>query len=87
MVSSVRAVALQALAERKRLSLEDLGRYEKYARRWIFSGWRRTWMPPCRFRAPAPWRRSLAGRILAHANQSGGQFQFTETWDDGYYQM
>jgi uncharacterized protein YfaS (alpha-2-macroglobulin family) len=31
--------------------------------------------------------RSLAGRILAHANQSGGQFQFTETWDDGYYQM
>src|SRR5260370_42026911 len=29
---------------------------------------------------------SLAKRILAHANQSGGEFQFTESWDDGYYQ-
>jgi uncharacterized protein YfaS (alpha-2-macroglobulin family) len=31
--------------------------------------------------------RSLAGRILAHANQSGGQLQFTETRDDGYDQL
>src|ERR1700677_3854697 len=31
MVSSVRAVALQALAERNRVSLADLQRYEKYA--------------------------------------------------------
>jgi uncharacterized protein YfaS (alpha-2-macroglobulin family) len=31
--------------------------------------------------------RSVAGEILSHANQSGGQFHFSERWDDGYSQM
>ena len=87
MVSSVRAVALQALAERKRLSLEDLGRYEKYAPQMDLFGLAAYLDAAVQVPGAGTLARSLAGRILAHANQSGGQFQFTETWDDGYYQM
>jgi hypothetical protein len=87
MVSSVRAVALQALAERKRLSLEDLGRYEKYAPQMDLFGLAAYLDAAVQVPGADTLARSLAGRILAHANQSGGQFQFTETWDDGYYQM
>jgi uncharacterized protein YfaS (alpha-2-macroglobulin family) len=87
MVSSVRAVALQALAERKRLSLEDLERYEKYAPQMDLFGLAAYLDAAVQVPGAGPLARSLAGQILAHANQSGGQLQFTETWDDGYYQM
>jgi hypothetical protein len=30
---------------------------------------------------------SVSRQILAHADQSGGRFHFSETWDDGYSQM
>jgi uncharacterized protein YfaS (alpha-2-macroglobulin family) len=30
---------------------------------------------------------TLTRQILGHANQSGGQFQFSEPWDDGYSQL
>jgi uncharacterized protein YfaS (alpha-2-macroglobulin family) len=87
MVSSVRAVALQALAERNRLSLADLQRYEKYAPRMDLFGLAAYLDAAVKVKGADVLARSLAGQILAHANQSGGQFQFTETWDDGYFQM
>jgi uncharacterized protein YfaS (alpha-2-macroglobulin family) len=86
MVSSVRAVALQALAERDRVSLADLRRYEKYAPQMDLFGLAAYLDAAARIKGADGLARSLAGRILAHANQSGGQFQFTEPWDDGYYQ-
>ena len=87
MVSSVRAVALQALAERNRLSLADLKRYEKYAPQMDLFGLAAYLDAAVHVKGADGLARSLAGQILAHANQSGGQFQFTETKDDGYYQL
>jgi uncharacterized protein YfaS (alpha-2-macroglobulin family) len=87
MVSSVRAVALQALAERNRVSLADVQRYEKYAPQMDLFGLAAYLDAATHVKGADGLARSLAGRILAHANQSGGQFQFTETWDDGYYQI
>jgi uncharacterized protein YfaS (alpha-2-macroglobulin family) len=87
MVSSVRAVALQALAERNRISLADVQRYEKYAPQMDLFGLAAYLDAAVKVKGADGLARSLAGRILAHANQSGGQFQFTETWDDGYYQI
>ena len=104
MVSSVRAVALQALAERNRalradrqrdekyapqmqVSLADLQRYEKYAPQMDLFGLAAYLDAAVKVKGADALARSLADRILGHANQSGGQFQFTETWDDGYYQI
>jgi uncharacterized protein YfaS (alpha-2-macroglobulin family) len=87
MVSSVRAVAMQALAERNRLSPDDLSRYEKYAPQMDLFGLAAYLDAAVKVRGAEPLARSLAGRILAHANQSGGQFHFIESWDDGYYQI
>ena len=87
MVSDVRAVALEALAERNRLSLADAQRYAKYAPQMDLFGLAAYLDAVIKLKGADDLARSLAGRILAHANQSGGQFQFTETWDDGYYQL
>lgn len=87
MVSSVRAVALQALAERNRLAFTDLRRYEEYAPRMDLFGLAAYLDAAVRVKGGEELARSLAGQILAHANQSGGQFQFSETWDDGYSQL
>jgi uncharacterized protein YfaS (alpha-2-macroglobulin family) len=87
MVSSVRAVALQALAERNRLSLPDLQRYEKYAPQMDLFGLAAYLDAAVKVKGSDALSRSLASQILAHANQSGGQFHFSEVWDDGYYQM
>ena len=87
MVSSVRAVALQALAERNRVSLADLQRYEKYAAQMDLFGLAAYLDAAVHVKGADSLTRSLAGQILAHANQSGGKFQFSETWDDGYYQL
>jgi uncharacterized protein YfaS (alpha-2-macroglobulin family) len=104
MVSSVRAVALQALAERNRarltdpqryeksapqmqVSLADLQRYEKYAPQMDLFGLAAYLDAAVHVNGADGLARSLAGQILSHANQSGGKFQFSETWDDGYYQL
>jgi uncharacterized protein YfaS (alpha-2-macroglobulin family) len=87
MVSSVRAVALQALAERQQLKLADLKRYERFAPQMDLFGL----AAYLRAAIATPGGDALAGdlarRILSHANQSGGQFHFSEPWDDGYVQM
>jgi alpha-2-macroglobulin len=87
MVSSVRAVALQALAERNRVSRADLQRYEKYAPEMDLFGLAAYLDAAVKVKGAEDLARSLAGQILAHANQSGGQFHFSENWDDGYFQM
>jgi uncharacterized protein YfaS (alpha-2-macroglobulin family) len=87
MVSSVRAVALQALAEKKRLALPDLQRYEKFAPQMDLFGLAAYLRAALAVPGGDALASSLARRILSHSNQSGGQFHFTETRDDGYQQM
>jgi uncharacterized protein YfaS (alpha-2-macroglobulin family) len=87
MVSSVRAVALQALAERGKLTLAELERYEPFAPQMDLFGLAAYLDAAVRVRGAEVLAGSLARQILAHANQSGGQFHFSEPWDDGYSQM
>jgi uncharacterized protein YfaS (alpha-2-macroglobulin family) len=87
MVSSVRAVALEAMAERNQVSLADVQRYEKYVPEMDLFGLAAYLGAAVHIKGADSLARTVAGQILAHANQSGGQFQFSETWDDGYYQM
>jgi alpha-2-macroglobulin len=87
MVSSVRAVALQSLAERHLLKTADLQRYEPYAAQMDLFGLAAFLDAAVKVKGAEDLAGSLARRILAHGNQSAGQFQFSETWDDGYSQM
>lgn len=87
MVSSVRAVALQAMAERDRLSLADLLRYEKFIPQMDLFGLAAYLNASVRIHGASGLSTVLAKQILSHANQSGGQLQFSETLDDGYRQI
>jgi len=87
MVSSVRAVALQALAERQKVTLPDLQRYEKYIPKMDLFGLAAYLDAAVKVKGGENLARTVAGEILSHANQSGGQFHFSERWDDGYSQM
>jgi len=87
MVSSVRAVALQALAERQKVTLPDLQRYERYIPKMDLFGLAAYLDAAVKVKGGDNLARAVAGEILAHANQSGGQFHFSERWDDGYSQM
>lgn len=87
MVSSVRAVALQALAERDRLSLADLQRYEKYAPKMDLFGLAAFLNAAARIKGAEVPAANIARQILSHADQSGGQFHFSEMLDNGYLQI
>ena len=87
MLSSVRAVALQALAERQALKLEDLARYEKFAPQMDLFALAAYLQAAIATPGADALAADLARQVLAHANQSGGQFHFSEPWDDGYAQL
>jgi uncharacterized protein YfaS (alpha-2-macroglobulin family) len=87
MVSSVRAVALQALAERGQLKLADLERYAPYAPQMDLFGAAAFLDAAVKVKGAQALASALTRQILAHSNQSGGQFQFSEPWDDGYSQL
>lgn len=87
MISSVRAVALQSLAERGQLKLADLRRYEPYAPQMDLFGLAAYLDAAVKVKGAEALASTLTRQILTHANQSGGQFHFSETWDDGYSQL
>ena len=87
MVSSVRAVALEALAEHKRVSLADLRRYSAQVPGMDLFGMAAYLRATLKVQGAESLSAQTAQSILAHANQSGGKFQFTERWDDGFYQL
>jgi len=64
---------------RMQVSLADLQRYEKYALQMDLFGLAAYLDAAVHVKGADRLARSLAGQILAHANQSGGKFQFTET--------
>ncbi len=87
MVSSVRAVALEALASHQRVSLADLERYREHVPRMDLFGMAAYLRVAVQIKGAESLAAMTAQRILAHANQSGGKFQFTEVWDNGYRQL
>ncbi len=81
MSSSVRAVALAALALRGSLDTADLERYRSHAREMDLFGKAHFLMAANALGVDA---RDVADAILAHSNRSGGKIVFTESVDDEY---
>ncbi len=84
MSSSVRAVALAALAEHDRISAEDIDRYLAHVPEMDLFGKSHFLLAALRTGTPKAATREILDTILGHASQSGGQFQFTEILDDSY---
>jgi uncharacterized protein YfaS (alpha-2-macroglobulin family) len=87
MVSSVRAVALEALAAHQKVGLADLERYRDHVARMDLFGMAAYLRAALQVKGGEQLAAQTAQRILSHANQSGGKFQFTEIWDDGWWQL
>jgi uncharacterized protein YfaS (alpha-2-macroglobulin family) len=87
MVSSVRAVALEALAAHQKVGLADLERYREYVPRMDLFGMAAYLRAALQVKGGEQLAAQTAQRILSHANQSGGKFQFTEVWDNGWWQL
>ncbi|WP_020407269.1 MG2 domain-containing protein [Hahella ganghwensis] len=85
MSSSVRAVALAALAESSKIGQDDILRYESHLPEMDLFGKSHFLKAAINTKGAA---QNVIGKtvddILGHANQSGGKFQFSEPWDDSY---
>jgi uncharacterized protein YfaS (alpha-2-macroglobulin family) len=85
MAASVRAVALAALAGEGAINAQDIARYERHVDAMDLFGkahyLRAALATP---NVAQRVREETLTKILAHADQSGGKFGFSETLDDGY---
>jgi len=84
MASSVRAVALAALAERGKVNGSDIERYEDQIQLMDLFGRAHYLQAAIRVGGEDAIVRKVIDSILGQASQSGGKFQFNEPWDDSY---
>ena len=87
MSSSVRAVALAALAPHGSISLNELMRYESHVPYMTLFAKAHYLDAANSTHGSEPLLASVLEQIEAHASVSGGKFQFNETIDDGYRQL
>jgi uncharacterized protein YfaS (alpha-2-macroglobulin family) len=84
MASTVRAVALAALVDHGQITLSDLQRYRSHVPRMSLFGQAHFLLAALKVAGADAMRTEVADLILAHANQSGGKFVFSEVIDDSY---
>ena len=84
MTSTVRAVALAALADQGKVGLEDLERYAPHAKDMSLFGKAHFLMAAIKVEGGEKFAPDVAKMILATSNQTGGKFVFQEVWDDSY---
>jgi len=84
MTSTVRAVALAALAERGKADLADLERYAPHTKKMSLFGKSYFLQAALAIKGGEKYAPEVAKMILATANETGGKFVFSETWDDSY---
>ncbi|MEW5737179.1 MAG: alpha-2-macroglobulin family protein [Thermodesulfobacteriota bacterium] len=84
MSDTVRAVALAALALRGKLPPGEVARYRPHLAYMSLFGKAHYLIAAVATNAPEDLVAEAANAILAHADQSGGKFQFVESLDDGY---
>ncbi len=85
MASSVRAVALAALAESGKIGRADIDRYRSHLPEMDLFGQSHFLQAAAKIDGVGnDTIRSALDSILGHASQSGGKFQFNEAWDDSY---
>ena len=84
MTSTVRAVALAALAEQGKANLADIQRYQPHVKDMSLLG--KSYFLQATLAVPGAegFAPDVAKMILATSNQTGGKFVFNETWDDSY---
>ncbi|MBA3582713.1 MAG: large extracellular alpha-helical protein [Gammaproteobacteria bacterium] len=87
MASTVRAVALAALADQGVVDASDIKRYAPYATQMDLFGKAHLLMAANRIDGSSTEVTTVLNNILASASQSGGKFQFNETLTDGYSQL
>lgn len=84
MASSVRAVALAVLAEKKRIGLADIERFRPSVPQMGLMG--KTFFVRAAMQVPGADQHvvDVTKLILSHANQTGGKFIFNEIEDDSF---
>jgi len=87
MVSSVRAVALAALAEDHEADLSDLQRYAAFVKDMSLFGKAHFTLAATHIKGGEQMARDTAKLMLNNASESGGKFVFNEEVDDGYHRM
>jgi hypothetical protein len=84
MASTVRAVALAALAEQGKIGLTDLKRHRPHLKEMSLFGKAHFLLAAIKISVSEIIQKEVSNLILAHGNQSGGKFVFSETIDDSY---
>ncbi len=84
MASTVRAVALAALVDHGKINLSELQRYQPHLPQMSLFGKAHFLLAALGVPGSDAIRADVCNRILAHANQSGGKFVFSEVIDDSY---
>jgi uncharacterized protein YfaS (alpha-2-macroglobulin family) len=87
MASTVRAVALAALAERGALTRYDREWYRRHVPAMSLLGRAHSLQAALAVAATGALQREVLDRILGHAVQSGGKLSFNEPLDDGYVRI
>ncbi|EFK07307.1 conserved hypothetical protein [delta proteobacterium NaphS2] len=84
MASTVRAVALAALAEKGKLEPSDLERYAPHLKEMSLFGKAQFLLAALALPKTEKMRTLAAGLILGHGNESAGKMVFSEPIDDGF---
>jgi alpha-2-macroglobulin len=84
MTSTVRAVALAALADQGKVGLQDLERYAPHVKDMSLFGKAHFLLAALKVDGGESYAPDVAKMILATSNQTGGKFVFQEAWDDSY---
>jgi uncharacterized protein YfaS (alpha-2-macroglobulin family) len=84
MNATVRAVALAALAERGEITTDDIARYRTHVPQMSLMGQAHFALAALKLGDSAADVKETVNRILAHGNQSGGKYVFSESLDDGF---
>jgi len=87
MASSVRAVALAALAKHDKISIEDIIRYRRHVKRMDLFGKSQFLAAALQVQGTGIIRTEVTDMILAHADQTSGKVSFTESLDANYKLM
>jgi uncharacterized protein YfaS (alpha-2-macroglobulin family) len=84
MKSTVRAVALAALAEHGKVTKADMERYQPHLKEMSLFGKTHFMMAAMKVDGTLPMAKDAANLILSASNQTGGKFIFNEKLDDSY---
>lgn len=87
MSSTVRAVALAALADHKKVDSADIERYLPHLKQMSLFGKAHFMLAALRAKNAVPMAKEAANLILSHSNQTGGKFVFSEELDDSYLRI